>query len=822
MDDSRQRDGRPRKNRGGGTATPSRVLVLAFVIGTVILLTSPPASPTDAVRGTTGLPVLLPASSPTIVPAPGVAGLAPRAVNFSLSGSPLTLPSEFWGATAPVDAGIVANESDFIQATPARFLVWPGGGFGERYDPIAGILHGGGRAAGPAASNETAFIGLCRAVGCHAIFQVPGEINSSTLAARIVSYTENTLGFRPDYWEIGNEPALWRHFDLPWTLWNHTQAIGTTPNAYAEEVNAYGQAMRAVDPTIRILGLPGAGAGGQAEDTWFAAVAARDGAWIAGLAIHAYPAGIGPTAPSLSGFLGSLTDPNSLPSRIPRDRAVLNASCGRCGSLPLFVTELGSAVLSGTYDPYVEGFPDAVFLGAEVVQAVELNLTNIDTFAVRFGNPGSWENLSFAVRPSYTLFSELLARLGRVVQPLRVSGGVGGVYALEATRPGAPQVTDLLVVNANATSAIQLPPGSTPGFPGGPAEMWAWDSTTTEPILSYWPTGVPASVTVPPVGLLLVETSSPSAVPVTVSESGLAAGARWYLSVSNQTETSGSAQMTFFLPPGAYPVVGSSPVWLADGERRAEFTPGTVVVGASPLGMTVTFRVQYFLQVEVTPSGAGTATPGTGWYNESAPLVLRAVPHSGFVFVSWSRVGPLGYAGSVANASLSLAGSTVEVANFTIAAGGAPPDPAPAAAHAALFSGVLGPAEAIPLATALVLAAIILNFRARRSPGAPPNTGPPGATPSRSPRTGTEAGTPASGAGNRADDSGKSTELRRRAALGRIRRLTEQAQRPELSSREVDTLLLDLRRSLVLVTASRFDEAERILSESERALDSAG
>ncbi|MFI5414724.1 MAG: hypothetical protein ACHQ16_03540, partial [Candidatus Lutacidiplasmatales archaeon] len=544
-----------RTGRRFGVA-PARLLLLAATIGIALLLSVPPLSSSAAGSPAVPRAVHPSASLPlsAVVPAVSTSGTP---VNFSLSGPAAPLPSDFFGSTVTVDSGIVTNESDFIRATPARLLVWPGGGFGDRYDPIAGLMHGHLTLPGPAPSNETAFIALCRSVGCHAIFQVPGEINSSAFAAELVTYTEQTLGFHPEYWEIGNEPALWHHFGLPWASWNRTQLPAPTPQAYAEEVLAYGQAMRAVDPAIRIIGLPGVGLGGKVESSWMTAVASLDGPWIAGLAIHTYPAGIGPRNASLPGFLATLNGTNSLTSRIPVDRAAMNASCGRCSTLPLFVTELGSAVLSGTYTPYVEGFPDAVFLGAEVVQALELNVSNIDTFAVRFTNPGSWENATSDVRPSYTLFSGLLSRLHGTMQSLQPSGGVGGVYAMEATQSGTSGGTDLFVVNANSSTAIQIAPGSIPGYPAGTAESWAWNGTTSEPVASYWPSGLPVAWSVPAVGLLLIESRSAPSVPVTVTETGLAPGARWFVSVADELETSGTPEMTFFLPAGGYPVVAS-------------------------------------------------------------------------------------------------------------------------------------------------------------------------------------------------------------------------------------------------------------------------
>lgn len=807
------RRGPAHPHRPGGIG---RLLLLAVIIGIALLLSVPPVSSSGAGSRPDSPSSLAPPSLPRTLAVPA-ASASGTPVNFSLSGASAPLPPDFFGSTVTVDSGIVTNESDFIRATPARLLVWPGGGFGDRYDPMAGLMYGHLSLPGPAPSNETAFIALCREVGCHAIFQVPGEINSSTFAAEVVTYTEQTLGFHPDYWEIGNEPALWHHFGEPWESWNRTTVPAPTPQAYAEEVLAYGQAMRAVDPTIRIIGLPGVGLGGKTESAWLTAVASLDGSWISGLAIHTYPAGIGPRGATLPGFLATLNGANSLPSRIPVDRAAMNASCGRCSALPLFVTELGSAVLSGTYDPYVEGFPDAVFLGAEVVQALALNVTNVDTFAVRFTNPGSWENATSDVRPSYTLFSELLSRLHGTVRPLQPTGGVGGVYALEATQSGTSGATDLFVVNANSSTAIQIHPGSVPGFPPGPAETWAWNGSTSEPVANYWPTGLPAAWSVPPVGLLLIETHTAPSVPVTVTETGLATGERWYISLANEFETSGTPAVTFFLPAGVYPLVGSPTRTLPDGGREVVFVPPNVTVGSAPVGVTADYRIQYLLLVEATPSGAGVTLPESGWYNASAPVPIAAVARNGFAFAGWSHSGPSGYSGSLANTSVSLAGRTVEVANFTPAA--AVPDPPPVGGTGDSPGPFAHGNLALPLAGALVFAAVVLNFHRRRArpptaaaPGSPPNAESP-PEPSRATDPPKPASVPVAGRLG-VDDA------RRRAVLDRAHRLTAQIGRLPPHSPVEGVAVEGLRRSLALLRAAQVEQAEQILAQAERALDS--
>jgi hypothetical protein len=52
--------------------------------------------------------------------------------------------------------------------------------------------------------------------------------------------------------------------------------------------------------------------------------------------------------------------------------------------------------------------------------------------------------------------------------------------------------------------------------------------------------------------------------------------------------------------------------------------------------ITWTWRTQYHLVVSINPSGSGTVTPPTGWYNENTVLPCTATPSQGYTWVEWS------------------------------------------------------------------------------------------------------------------------------------------------------------------------------------------
>ncbi len=47
---------------------------------------------------------------------------------------------------------------------------------------------------------------------------------------------------------------------------------------------------------------------------------------------------------------------------------------------------------------------------------------------------------------------------------------------------------------------------------------------------------------------------------------------------------------------------------------------------------TVPAGQQYYLTTAVNPSGGGTISPVSGWYNSGSPVTITATPYSGYQF----------------------------------------------------------------------------------------------------------------------------------------------------------------------------------------------
>ena len=419
-----------------------------------------------------------------------------------------TLPPSFWGANVRVYYPLGAAQTDAFTDRPIDFARWPGGATTDEYNYTANRIYQDSGTSYVPPSNESQFISWCRSVGCSAIFQLPAEIDDPSTAAYYVNYTISTLHFRPAYWEIGNEPALWTHFGIPWSLWRSSQNVNATPGSYAQTVQSYARAIRAVDPSAHLIGLPGVGTGGYGEASWITATVRLNGPNLSAVAIHVYPAGGGtPPGTNVSGasFLATLYGSGSLPYRVPRDRAAILAACPNCTRLALFVTELGSGTNGGPYQSLMSSFPQVPYIAAELAQAIALHVPNVDLYALQANYSGSLLNLSGGSTISDTLYALILSQLQSYVLNFSVSRSLPTVF-LVPTRNAAGTQFALLAISVNDTSAERIGFGGAI-FPSTDAgSMWTWGGGSVGPARSSWTTGNgPTSFLLPARGVLLIE-----------------------------------------------------------------------------------------------------------------------------------------------------------------------------------------------------------------------------------------------------------------------------------------------------------------------------
>jgi hypothetical protein len=407
-------------------------------------------------------------------------GLLPSEVSVSITVNAGAVAGSIlsWGVNVAPTHVFNASETKLVAATPVRYLRFPGGDDTEWLNWTSGVLTEPEGTTTHATTSLADFVTACEAIQCKAILGLPAEIDQPSTAASYVTYTEHTLGFYPAYWEIGNEPSAWTHYDQPWYQWG-TAGTGVTPDQYAILVHQYIAAIRQVDPSTPILGLAAAEKGSPTE--WIPPLLALDGPALAGISIHEYPAVPTPAFVSPVRYFSSLTyGEYAIPTVVPSYWSSISASCPRC-SLQLFLTETGTSDgATGAFAGYDSGFDGALYEAAEVTQLLAQKVANVDWFTLQGGYASAWLKGAAQLTPTYGFFSEILPQLGSNYLPTTVAG-FPGVYAAGTT--GGPHGYSLLVVNTNPASKVVFSL-SQAGFVG---------STVSA---TYWPSGAQNATTV--------------------------------------------------------------------------------------------------------------------------------------------------------------------------------------------------------------------------------------------------------------------------------------------------------------------------------------
>ncbi|MGC9146062.1 MAG: InlB B-repeat-containing protein [Nitrososphaeria archaeon] len=80
--------------------------------------------------------------------------------------------------------------------------------------------------------------------------------------------------------------------------------------------------------------------------------------------------------------------------------------------------------------------------------------------------------------------------------------------------------------------------------------------------------------------------------------------------------------------------------------------------------VTGNYQKQYYLNMSVSPSGAGTVSPGSGWYSAGSTVQISESPNPGYAFVGWTGNGTGSYTGPSTSATITMNSPITEVANY--------------------------------------------------------------------------------------------------------------------------------------------------------------
>jgi hypothetical protein len=412
-------------------------LVLVSVgIGALMLVAVLPAA-SSGMPGTLGTPSPRQSSSATIT----VAGLS-AAKNISWA---------FWGLNVLATQPFGSADASEVAATPVTFLRFPGGGLGEELNYTSGVITDVPGGTQQATTTVAQFVTECKAIHCHAILQLPAEINSSGTAAYYASYVVHTLDFQPAYWEIGNAVPGWTHFGVPWSQWKTQQGkTSATPDEFAQLVRSYISAVRAVDTSAHFIALGVGMAQPNYAESWITPLASLDGPNLAGISVHSYIDGSTPPDPTWSELFSNLNGPYSLPQQVSAVRGFIKAACSTC-TTNVYVTE-ANAAQDDSYVSLLSTFAGPLYLAADTAQALNLRLYALDWYCYDGNYSGAWEDTPGHWQMQYTLFSEVMTALKNRELATTVSG-TSSLYAAATT---ASSLEALLIVNVNTTSGTSI------------------------------------------------------------------------------------------------------------------------------------------------------------------------------------------------------------------------------------------------------------------------------------------------------------------------------------------------------------------------------
>lgn len=301
-----------------------------------------------------------------------------------------------------------------------------------------------------------AAVTYARAIGAEPIIQVPlladpaGNPPTPATGAAMVRHANVTKGYGVKYFSIGNEPDLYA-----------TQGSLTEPSApaipgytaldYCASATDYIAAMKAVDPTIQIVGpdLSNKYGGGGGPDDWLTTILTTCGDLFDVISIHRYP-----FEAKQATLAAAAADQASFRYVMGIVRRTLQAT--GYADKPLALTEMNIAyddtlcVLGASPGTVGSG----LWLADTVGTAMELGLwtsavwdiSDDDKYSLGLIGPGP----AHTPRPEYYAYALYAAHFGPTL--LDVTSAPIGVSA-HASRDATDDATEIVLVNWNASPA---------------------------------------------------------------------------------------------------------------------------------------------------------------------------------------------------------------------------------------------------------------------------------------------------------------------------------------------------------------------------------
>ena len=127
--------------------------------------------------------------------------------------------------------------------------------------------------------------------------------------------------------------------------------------------------------------------------------------------------------------------------------------------------------------------------------------------------------------------------------------------------------------------------------------------------------------------------------------------------------TSGSTHSFAWTDYVSTKVTGKRYVWASTRGLSTKQQDNSFTVNANGY-IIATYKTQCYLTMQVNPSGGGTVSPGSGWYDSGASFSVSASPSSGWAFERWVGSGSGSYSGTSSSATITMREPITETAYF--------------------------------------------------------------------------------------------------------------------------------------------------------------
>ncbi len=447
---------------GAGGWTDRLRLLLFLLLGT-ILGGCRPAAPAS----------LTPTPSPSPVPATGLVVYLDR---------PLGQVSPYvYGANYGPWMVVPYELMPQAQAAGIRFLRFPGGNWGDQHNLRPYQID--------------AYIRLARQLAAEPSISVRLRGGTPEQAAALVRYTNLEQGYSVRFWSIGNEPSLYPDYDV---------------ERFNREWRAFAQAMRAVDPDIRIIGPdihqftadPAANPKDRHGKDWMRSFLEANGDLVDIVSFHRYPFPRCRTCPpaTVDELRANVTEWDAI---IPALRALMRETLGE--EKPIAVTEVNSHWNKAVgREATPDGFYNAIWWADVLGRLIRQQVYIVAYFALQTSpGAGPWGLLaSHDVRPTYYVY-RLYREFGSTLLAVTLPEDARGLSAYAALRED--NTLTLILVNRDSVSHT-VPFTVVGGTVSGPLRLTRLDRAhLAEPLapLDYTP-GLPLTLPGPSVTLVQV------------------------------------------------------------------------------------------------------------------------------------------------------------------------------------------------------------------------------------------------------------------------------------------------------------------------------